>query len=197
MTNPDSDRSFPKSGNLHEVTRILQSIDQGTTQINALIPVVYDELRQIAAYRLGSERPGQTLQATALVHEAYLRMLNPNSCSWKNRRHFFNAAAEAMRRILIENARRKNAAKRGGDPIRSELEVEQLAIEPLPENVLDMNEALEELETSDPEAAELVKLRFFAGLTIKQIAQALNVSPRTADNLWAFAKAWLYRRLKK
>lgn len=191
----DPFQNHPESRNLHEVTRILQSLEQDGKHTDALIPLVYDELRQLAASRLGRERPGQTLQATALVHEAYLRLLNPNSCTWQNRRHFFGAAAEAMRRILIENARRKNAQKRGGNPIRVDTPLEHLSINPPAVDILDLNEALKELELHDSEAAELVKLRHFAGLSMRQIAVILDISPRMADNIWAFAKAWLYQRL--
>lgn len=198
MSDSDPVQQLPESGNLHEVTRILQAVAGDSEQMEALIPLLYDELRHIAHYRIGLERPGQTLQATALVHEAYLRLVHPDSHTWSNRRHFLNAASEAMRRILIDNARRKMALKRGGYPIRIELDVaEYLINRPHPDRLFELNEALEELEVSDPEAAEFVKLRFFAGLTIQEIANAMDISPRKANNLWAFAKSWLYRKLKK
>jgi RNA polymerase sigma factor (TIGR02999 family) len=182
----------------HDVTRILNEFKQGRLDsTNALIPVVYNELRQIAAHRLDLELPGQTLQATALVHEAYLRLISPEVQSWQNRRHFFGAAAEAMRRILIENARRKRALKRGAAPEKADLDVDKLPVQSTSVDILDLNSALEELEKFDPEAAELVKLRHFAGFTRDQIAKILGVSPRTVDNLWVFAKAWLYRRLNE
>jgi len=142
-------------------------------------------------------QPGQTLQPTALVHEAYLNLINPNGETWANRRHFFAAAAEAMRRILTESARRKNTLKRGGNFIRTEIDPDELPYTPPSLNLLDLDAALDELARVDSESAELVKLRYFAGLTLEQIAFILDISPRTADNRWAFAKAWLYRRLSE
>ncbi|HSH09460.1 MAG TPA: sigma-70 family RNA polymerase sigma factor [Oceanipulchritudo sp.] len=191
---PSQHQSYPDDNSPNEITRILQSAKAGSNQTDALIPLVYDELHRIAACRLAAESPGQTLQATALVHEAYLRLLSPKS-TWHSRRHFFGAAAEAMRRILIETARRKGAQKRGGDQKRDFVEIEHIPENEPEVDVLDLNEALQELEQQDPEAAELVKLRYFAGLTMRQIALAMEISPRTAGNIWAFAKAWLYRRL--
>jgi len=179
---------------LHEITQMLQSMDEETNQTNALIPMLYNELRQIAASKLASEHPGQTLQPTALVHETYLRMMNPNA-NWESRRHFFGAAAEAMRRILIENARRKLAEKRGKNPQRIDGILEKLSVSDNSFDLLDMNEAIVALEELNPEAAELVKLRYFAGLTMKQVANAMEISLRTAFEKWAFARAWLYRRL--
>ena len=180
-----------------EITRILMEVAEGRIDAtNALIPMVYQELHDIAAMKLGQESDGQTLQATALVHEAYLRLLNPDNESWQNRRHFFGAAAEAMRRILIETARRKKALKHGGNLHRIGVEPDKLPVPASDVDLLDLNEALLKLEQVDPEAAELVSLRYFAGLTMRQIAEVLDISPRTADNLWVFAKAWLYRHLQ-
>jgi RNA polymerase sigma factor (TIGR02999 family) len=183
---------------MSEVTRILSAIEQGdSAAAEHLLPLVYDELRQLAAQKLAQEKPGQTLQATALVHEAYLRLVDTDqSQQWNSRGHFFAAAAEAMRRILIEQARRKGSSKRGGDRIRQELDAENVVAPQVPDELLALDEALAQLAVTDPQAAELVKLRYFAGLTIKQAAEALGISPRTADFLWAFARAWLLRQLE-
>jgi len=179
-----------------DVTRMLQAIERGEAQSSAeLLPVVYNELRRLAAHKLSQERPGQTLQATSLVHEAWLRLTGADSRKWEGQKHFFAAAAEAMRRILIENARRKQRQKRGGGWERIDVEQIQLA-EPLPSNeLLALDEALTELAQSDPPAAELVQLRFFAGLTQQQAADLLGISRRTADRTWAYARAWLFQRI--
>jgi RNA polymerase sigma factor (TIGR02999 family) len=182
---------------MSEVTRILSQIDAGDPQVSEqLLPLVYDELRRLAAARLANEKPGQTLQATALVHEAYLRLVEESQAQpWASQRHFFAAAAEAMRRILVENARRKGAIKHGGQ--RERLDVDELDVAG-PEQaaeLLAVDEALEQLEQADPAAAQLVKLRYFSGLTIPQAAEVLDVSPRTADRLWVYARAWLFRRI--
>src|SRR5262249_26643307 len=158
-----------------------------------LLPLVYDELRRLAAARLAAESPGQTLDATALVHEAYLRLLGDQQ--FDDRGHFFAAAAEAMRRILVEAARRKRSLKRGGGRGRADLDPAELAAPEGGADILAVDEALEKLAEADREAAELVKLRYFAGLSLPEAAAALGVSPRTADRLWAFARAWLYRAL--
>jgi RNA polymerase sigma factor (TIGR02999 family) len=185
---------------MNEVTpNLLNAIRQGDPQAAAqLLPLVYDELRRLAAHRLAHEAPGQTLQPTALVHEAYLRLLGAEAESyWDSRGHFFAAAAEAMRRILVENARSKRRLKRGGGRARQPLEeAELLAPEPS-EDVLALDEALTELETTDRAAADLVQLRYFGGLSIAEAAQALGVSPRTAERLWAFARAWLRDRVQR
>jgi RNA polymerase sigma factor (TIGR02999 family) len=178
---------------MNEVTRILQAAEQGDSlAAEQLLPLVYNELRQLAAQRLAQEKPGQTLQATALVHEAYLRLLGGDeSQHWHSRGHFFAAAAEAMRRILVENARHKRSLKAGGGWHRIELaDAEPSAVKPNPD-LLDLNEALDKLELKDPRKANLVKLRYFAGLTNEQAAAALGISPSTADNDWAYAKSWL------
>jgi RNA polymerase sigma factor (TIGR02999 family) len=187
---------------MSDVTQILSAIEQGDPNAaEKLLPLVYDELRKLAAQRLAEERPGQTLQATALVHEAYLRLVpsgNASSASdnlWNSRGHFFAAAAEAMRRILVDNARRKQSKKRGGDRIRLNLDEFEAATSERLDEVLDIDAALAGLAKGDPQAAELVKLRYFAGLSIPQAAAALGVSPRSADSLWAYARAWLLRCL--
>jgi RNA polymerase sigma factor (TIGR02999 family) len=183
---------------MSDVTRILQSIDQGDTQAaNELLPLVYDELRKLAEHKLAQERPGQTLQATALVHEAYVRMVGNEQTDrgFANRGHFFAAAAEAMRRILVDNARRKRSVKHGGNLVRHELD-ETCAILPEPRHdVLALDEALDKLAAKDRVKAELVKLRYFAGLTNEQAAQSLGISTTTADRYWAYAKAWLHQEI--
>jgi RNA polymerase sigma factor (TIGR02999 family) len=163
-----------------------------------LLPLVYDELRKVAHWRMTRERPGQTLQATALVHEAYIRVAGgKNESEWGDRRHFFAAASEAMRRILIENARRKNAQKRGGGAHHTELAESHIAAPSPPEELLAMNEALEKLAAADAPSAELVKLRYFVGLTQTEVAEILGMSRRDADRLWAFARAWLRTEMEK
>jgi RNA polymerase sigma factor (TIGR02999 family) len=183
---------------MSDVTRILDAVVKGDPHAaSQLLPLVYDELRQLAAQRLAHEKPGQTLQATALVHEAYLRLVGGGEGQhWAGRRHFFAAAAEAMRRILIDNARRKRRHKRGGGLVRRELDTECLAAPVPSEDLLVLNEALDKLATSEPQVAELVKFRYFAGLTIEQAAGLLGVSPRTADSWWAYARAWLLAELQ-
>ncbi|MEX0323193.1 MAG: ECF-type sigma factor [Puniceicoccaceae bacterium] len=196
-SNPNKGEEFPQASTVQKVTRILTAIGEGGKySTDDLIPLVYTELRKLAAYKLGIEKTGQTLQPTALVHEAYLRLVEPDVNSWKNQRQFFGVAAEAMRRILIENKRRKNAAKRGGDRQRTLAEVDEIAAPIQSVNILDVNDALEELCTVDEEAGEMVKLRYFVGLTIPQIAKTMGISPRKADRLWAYSKAWLYRKIK-
>jgi RNA polymerase sigma factor (TIGR02999 family) len=183
---------------MSNVTRILSAIEQGDPQAAAqLLPLVYEELRKLAAQKLAQEAPGQTLQATALVHEAYLRLVETGpSQPWNGRRHFFAAAAEAMRRILVEQARRRNSAKRGGQAGREELHESAIAAPEPAEDVLAVNDALELLSTIDPVAADLVRLRFFAGLTMGEAAEALGMSVRSAHGIWAFARSWLHRHMR-
>jgi len=194
---------------MNDVTRLLEAVERGEERAAAdLLPLVYYELRRLAERKLAREKPGQTLQATALVHEAYLRMVKPelrNLNSDKsvfigpfgNRRYFFAAAAEAMRRILVDNARRKKTAKQGGDFQRQDAEQLDLYVLEPREDLLALDEALEKLAASDPPAAELVQLRFFAGLSLPQAAEVLEISPRTADRLWAYAKAFLHQELRE
>jgi len=180
------------------VTRILSAIAQGDAKAtDELLPLVYEELRVLAAQRLGHEPPGQTLQATALVHEAYLRLVGDNSQGWNSRGHFFAAAAEAMRRILVENARRKSSEKHGGGHARSSLEASQAAslLGPTPDDLIALDEVLQRLSQVDPAKAQVVKLRYFAGLTIEQTAASLGISPATAKRLWTYARAWLIREM--
>jgi RNA polymerase sigma factor (TIGR02999 family) len=183
---------------MSEVTQILNAITEGDpSAASQLLPLVYDELRRLAAQKLAHQTPGQTLQPTALVHEAYLRLVgDPEGHNWDSRGHFFAAAAEAMRRILVENARRKSRYKRGGGLIRHDLDVAELVTEPeVREDLVALDEALTKLAAADPQAARLVELRYFAGLSIPGAAMALGVSPRTADRLWAFARVWLLREV--
>jgi RNA polymerase sigma factor (TIGR02999 family) len=180
-----------------DVTQILSAIEQGDAHAAAqLLPLVYDELRQLAAAKLAQEKPGQTLQATALVHEAYLRLVDTDKAQhWNSRGHFFAACAEAMRRILVENARRKQADKHGGGRQRVELDGLELVVELPVENLAALDEALNRLAQRDAPTAQLVKLHCFAGLSIEQAADVLALSPRTAYRDWAFARAWLYREI--
>ena len=178
---------------MSDVTRVLSQIEEGDPSApGELLPLVYEELRKLAASRLRNEKSDHTLQATALVHEAYLRLVDVElQQRWDSRGHFFAAAAESMRRILVENARKKQAKKRAGDRQRVDLDQIAPAIEDPCDDVLALNEALEKLEAKHKLKAEVVKLRYFAGLTIPQVAQALGVSSSTADNYWAYARAWL------
>lgn len=181
-----------------EVTQILDAIDRGDARAaEQLLPLVYQELRRLANHRLARETPGQTIQATELVHEAYLRLLGPSGQhrAWNSREHFFAAAAEAMRRILIDRARAKHALKRGGRAQHFSLHTAQLSLNDVPEEILQLDEALTVLAVNEPEKAELVKLRFFGGLTMKEAARAMGISSTTADRHWAYARAWLYHRM--
>ena len=179
---------------MNDVTQILNAIEAGDPQAaDELLPLVYDELRRRAAAQLAHEKPGQTLNATALVHEAYLRLVGAQR--FDSRRHFFAAAAEAMRRILVENARRKARLKHRGDRHRLELEKVELAKCKLSDDILAVDEALKLLATEEPDPAKLVTLRYFAGLTIDEAADAMEISVRTANRHWAFAKAWLFQHL--
>jgi len=182
---------------MNDVTRILSAIEHGDSGASEqLLPLVYDELRKLAAQRLAQERPGQTLQATALVHDAYLRLVGAGeSKDWNGRGHFFAAAAEAMRRILVNRARDKRRLKRGGGLERVPLDEAEIAHEAGGLDVLAIDEALDGLAREEPACAELVKLRFFAGLTQEESAQVLGVTRRTADRYWSFARAWLFQAL--
>jgi len=185
---------------MSDVTRILAAIEKGDVNaVDQLFPLVYQELRQLAAQRMSKESPGHTLQATALVHEAYLRLVGSENQNWSGRRHFFSAAAEAMRRILIENARRKRSLKHGGSRKRVELNEVLLTNDndTSSENLIALDEALEKLSKRDEIKANLVKLRYFAGLTADQAAEVLGISPSTADRYWAYARSWLRLEIEK
>ena len=182
---------------MSDVTLILSAIEQGDpSAAEQLLPLVYDELRKLAAARLAQDKPGQTLQATALVHEAWLRLVgSANSSHWNSRGHFFGAAAEAMRRILIDRARDRKRLKREGNRGRIDLDRIEIALNTQPDDLLDLDDALAKLASEYAQCAELVKLRFFAGLSLGDAAAALGVPRRTADRHWAFARAWLHRQL--
>ncbi len=180
-----------------DITLLLDSAARGDTRAaGELLPLVYEELRRIAAHKMAGEAAGHTLQATALVHEAWLRLAGPGEGSWKNRAHFFGAAAEAMRRILVEYARRKQSLKRGAGAERVELEDSALVLTAPPDELLAVHEALDQLALEDAAAAELVKLRYFVGMTMEEAATALGLSKRTAENLWTYARVWLHRAIR-
>jgi RNA polymerase sigma factor (TIGR02999 family) len=180
-----------------DVTRILSQIEQGDpSAAEELLPLVYDELRKLAAAKLAHEKPGQTLQATAIVHDAYIRLVDVEKARhWNSRGHFFGAAAEAMRRILVESARRRKSAKHGGNLDRYDLATSLLVAPEECGNLIALDEALDEFAREDSVSAELVKLRYFAGLTVNQAAEVLGISPRKADFMWAFARSWLRRAI--
>ena len=183
---------------MSDVTRILNAIEQGNVKaVDKLLPLIYEELRCLAAQKLSQERPGQTLQATALVHEAYIRLVGAEAQNWSGRTHFFAAAAEAMRRILIENARRKQRKKHGSGRQRVDLDDSDITIEGPSTDLIALDEALTKLAEEEPAVAELVKMRYFAGLTLEQSAAILGVSRRTADRYWAYARAWMYQEITK
>ena len=182
---------------MSDITRILHDISRGNSHASEeLLPLVYEELRRLASTRMAQEMSGQTLQPTALVHEAWLRMVDDGHRKWQNRAHFFGAAAEAMRRILIENARRKSALKRGGGLARVDIEGLDLAAAAPDDKILLINEALEKLQMEDPEKARIVVMKFFGGLTNQEVAEALSVTERTIERQWAFAKAWMFQAIK-
>jgi RNA polymerase sigma factor (TIGR02999 family) len=181
---------------MNDVTLLLSAMHRGDPRAaEQLLPLVYVELRKLASRRMAQEKPGQTLQATALVHEAYIRLVGGQDPGWDCRGHFFAAAAEAMRRILVDNARRKRTGKHGGDRRRRDLDRFDVAIEAAPDDLLDLDEAIEKLAREDPAKAELVKLRYFAGLTVEEAARVLGVSRATADRHWHYARVWLYCEL--
>jgi len=182
---------------MSDVTRILSQIESGDpSAAEQLLPLVYEELRKLAATRLAQEKPGQTLQATALVHDAYLRLVDTEQARrWNSRGHFFGAAAEAMRRILVDQARRRKAAKRGGEAQREELHESVIATGRPPEELLAVDELLDCLAEIDPAAANLVKLRFFVGLNMSEVAEALGISVRSAQDIWAYARTWLHQKI--
>ena len=182
---------------MSDFTRIVTAIEQGDLDAaDQLLPLVYEELRKLAAQRMAKEASGQTLQPTALVHEAWLRLVGEQNRKFANRAHFFAAAAEAMRRILIDNARRKRAVRHGGGQQRVDLEHVQLVSPTDDDQLLAVNEALDKLAAQSKPEAELVKLRYFVGMTLEEAAQVLGISARTADNYWAHARAWLFREIK-
>ena len=183
---------------MREVTRILHSIESGDAKAaDELLALVYEELRKLAACKMANEVPGQTLQPTALVHEAWLRLTGNENAKWDSRAHFFGAAAEAMRRILIENARRKRALRHGGGQQRLDIQDVEIAAATKDEELLAANDALEKFAALDQQKAELVKLRYFAGLTIEEAAQLLGISAATAKRWWVYARAWLYQETQR
>jgi RNA polymerase sigma factor (TIGR02999 family) len=182
---------------MSEITQILQAVGRGDSRASEeLLPLVYDELRRHAAARMAREAAGQTLQPTALVHEAWMRLVGDGDRTWQNRAHFFGAAAEAMRRILIENARRKSRLKHGGDQVRLDLDQLELAATTPDEKILLIDEALERLRTQDPEKAQVVVLKFFGGYTNQEVAANLGVTERTIERHWAYAKTWLFQSIR-
>ncbi|HNQ88990.1 MAG TPA: ECF-type sigma factor [Verrucomicrobiota bacterium] len=182
---------------MHDVTRILNAISRGEPQAaEELLPLVYAELRQLAARRMAGEAPGHTLQATALVHEAWVRLAASDRQNWENRAHFFAAAAEAMRRILVDHARRKRSLKRGGAAEHEVLDESRVELAAPPEELLAVHEALDRLAACDPQAAELVKLRYFVGMTMEEAAAAMGLAKRTAENVWTYARVWLRREIR-
>lgn len=181
-----------------DVTQLLNQMELGDPKAaDELLPLVYEELRRLAAARMAGEKPGQTLQATALVHEAYLRLIGGNQSEWNSRGHFYSAAAEAMRRILVERARRKQRLKHGRDFVRIEVRDLNLATSTSDDAILAVHEALDKLAAEDPQGAELIKLRFFAGLPNVQAAKVLGIPERTAKRVWSYARAWLFEELKR
>ena len=194
---PGGDKTMDAGPSAHEVTILLQAWSGGNKEaLDRLVPLVHRELRQIAARLMAGQRPDHTLQATALVNEAYVRLIDARETSWQDRAHFFALCARAMRQILVDYARARASAKRGGDQILIELD-EALAASPMPEaNILELDEALKRLETFDPRKSQMVELRFFGGLSLEETAEALKVSTKTVQRDWDLARAWLYRELR-
>jgi RNA polymerase sigma factor (TIGR02999 family) len=183
---------------MSEVTRILNAIEKGDARAtDELLPLVYNELRRLAGHKMAAEAAGHTLQATALVHEAWLRLVGSNQEGWQSRAHFFGAAAEAMRRILVDHARRKQSQKRGGGAGHEELNESALVLSAPPDEILAVNDALDTLAREDPAAAELVKLRYFVGMTMEEAASAMGLASRTAERTWTYARVWLRREIQK
>lgn len=183
---------------VNEVTRILNAmVANEPVAAQQLLPAVYEELRRLARYRMASESPDHTLQPTALVHEAWIRLVAPGQQTWENRAHFFSAAAEAMRRILVEHARRKLSQKRGGGIPAAELDENEIVLTAPPDELMAVHEALERLVKEDPPSAELVKLRYFVGMTMEEAADAMGMAVRSAERLWTFARAWLKREIQR
>jgi RNA polymerase sigma factor (TIGR02999 family) len=183
---------------MNDVTRVLNAIEQGDSSAGEkLLPLVYEELRRMAAQKMAAELSGHTLQATALVHEAWLRLAGSEDRNWQNRAHFFGAAAEAMRRILVDHARRRQSQKRGGGSNREELDESILVLTAPPDELLAVHEALDTLAKEDSAAAELVKLRYFVGMTMEEAAAAMNLPKRTAESLWTYARVWLHREIRR
>ena len=183
---------------MNEVTRILEAIQKGDSQApEQLLPLVYDELRKLAGHRMAGESAGHTLQATALVHEAWLRLVGSSQQSFENRAHFFAAAAESMRRILVDHARRKQSLKRGSGVVHEEFNEAAIMLTAPPDELLAIHEALDTLAEEDPSAAELVKLRYFVGMTMEEAASAMGMAPRSAERLWTYARVWLKREIRK
>ena len=182
---------------MNDFTRILNEAQQGNARAaEELLPMVYEELRRLAAYKMSNEAAGHTLQATALVHEAWMRLAGPDQPGWESRAHFFGAAAEAMRRILVDHARRKQSRKRGAGAAHEELDEAAIVLTAPPDELLAVHEALDKLAAEDPQSAELVKLRYFIGMTMDEAAAAMNLSKRTAEGIWTYAKAWLGRQIR-
>jgi RNA polymerase sigma factor (TIGR02999 family) len=183
---------------MSDVTQILQRVEQGDNKAaEELLPLVYEELRRLAAHKMANEAAGQTLQPTALVHEAWLRLVGNQNQQWNGRAHFFGAAAEAMRRILVENGRRKRAARHGGGQAKLDIQTIELAAPAQDDELLAVNDAVDKLAVRDKQKAELVKLRYFVGLTTEEAAQVLGISVPTADRWWNFSRAWLYEEIER
>ena len=183
---------------MSDITLLLDSVARGDARAaEEVLPVVYSELRRLAAHKMAGESAGHTLQATALVHEAWLRLVGSDQKQWQNRSHFFAAAAEAMRRILVEHARRKQSLKRGGGVGHDELDESAIVLTAPPDELLAVHDALDELAKQDASAAELVKLRYFVGMTMDEAAQALNLPKRTAESVWTYARTWLHREIRR